>query len=95
MKSLQHPGFILLQRISDSTKVIKNYKASGVDSAFNYILKYGVNEVRCKLLKIIYVIFEKGEVSSNFRKTPIKSIYEKCDKSECGELLSLMTLSRL
>ena len=30
------------------------------------------------------IIFEKGELPSDFRKTLIKSLYKKDDKSECG-----------
>ena len=35
-----------------------------------------------KLLKIINIIFEKGEVSSNFWQTLIKTLYNKGDKNE-------------
>ena len=31
------------------------------------------------------MIFEKGEVLTDFRKTLIKPLYEKGDKSECGK----------
>ena len=36
-----------------------------------------------KLLKIINMIFEKGEVPNDFIKTLIKPLYKKGDKSEC------------
>ena len=73
----------------------------------NKFLKYGGSEVRNKLLKIKNMIFEKGEVPNDFRKTLIKPLYKKGDKSECcnyqgislvsvsSKLLSNMILFRL
>ena len=54
----------------------KNNKASDADSVVNEFLKYGGSEVRNKLLKIKKMIFEKGEVPNNFRKTLIKLLYD-------------------
>jgi len=47
----------------------------------NDFLKYGGSEVRNKLLKIMNMIFEKGEVPNDFRKTLIKPLYKKGDES--------------
>jgi hypothetical protein len=47
----------------------KNNKASGADSVVNEFLIYGEYEVINKLLKIMNMIFEKGEVPNIFRKT--------------------------
>ena len=86
---------------------LKNNKAPGADSMINEFLKYGGSEVRNKLLKIMNMIFEKGEVPNDFRKTLIKPLYKKGDKSECrnyrgislvsvgSKLLSNMILFRL
>ena len=49
----------------------------------NEFLKYGGSEVRNKLLKIMNMIFEKGEEPNDFRKTLVKPLYKKDDKSEC------------
>ena len=49
----------------------------------NEFLKYGICEVRDKLLKIMSMIFEKGEVPSNLRKSLIKPLHKKGDKSKC------------
>jgi len=40
-------------------KGLKNNEAPGADSVVNEFLKYGVSEVRSKLLKIVKLIFEK------------------------------------
>ena len=64
-------------------KGLKNNKAPGSDSVTNEFLKYGGSEVRNKLLKIMYMILEKGEVPNDFRKALIKPLYKKGDKSEC------------
>ena len=45
-------------------------------------LKYGGSEVKNKLLKIMRMIYEKGEVPSDFTYTLIKPLYKKSDKSE-------------
>ena len=42
-------------------KGLKNNKAPGADSVVNEFLKYGDSKVRNKLLKIINIIFKKGE----------------------------------
>ena len=49
----------------------------------NEFLKYGGSKIRNKLPKIMNMIFEKGEVPNSFRKTLIKLLYKKGDKSEC------------
>ena len=49
----------------------------------NEFLKYDGSEVRNKLLKILNMVFEKEDVSNDFRKTLIKPLYKKGDKSEC------------
>ena len=53
-------------------KRLKNNKAPGADSVINEFLKYGDFKVRNKLLKIMYMLFEKEEVRSNFGITLIK-----------------------
>ena len=42
-------------------KGLKNDKAPGADSVINDFLKYGDSKVTNKLLKIMNMIFEKGE----------------------------------
>ena len=84
-------------------KGLKINKAPGADSVINEFLKYGGFEVRNKILKIMNKIFEKGEVPNDFRKTLIKPLYKKGDKSECcnywvsigSKLLGNMILFRL
>ena len=68
-----------------STKRIKkkNNKAPSADSMVNQFLTYVGCEVRSKLLKIMNIIFEKGEAANDFRKTLIKQLYKKGHKSEC------------
>ena len=73
----------------------------------NEFLKYGGPEVRNEILKIMNMIFEKGKYLNDFKKTLIKPLYKKVDKSECciyrgislvsvgGELLRNMILFRL
>ena len=46
---------------------LKNNTASVADSTGNEFLKYGGSEVRSKLLKIMNMIFEKGDLSIDFR----------------------------
>ena len=58
-------------------KWLKNNKALGADSVVNESLRYGGYGVRNKLQKIINIIFERGEVPSDFRKTLIKPLYNK------------------
>ena len=48
----------------------------------NEFLKYGGSEFRNKLLKIMNMKFE-GEVPNDFKKTLIKPLYKKGNKSEC------------
>ena len=43
----------------------------------NQFLNHGGSEVRNKLLRITNMIFEKGEVPNEFRKTLIKPQYKK------------------
>ena len=50
-----------MRRIRNSTQRIKNTKAPGADSMISEFLKFGGSEVRNKLLKIMNMIFEKGE----------------------------------
>ena len=88
-------------------KELKNNKAPGADSVINEFLKYGGSEVRNKLLESMNMIFEKGEVSNDFKKTLIKPLPKKGDKSDChnyrgislvsvgSKLLSNMILFRL
>ena len=73
----------------------------------NEFLKCGGSEVRNKLLKIMDMSFEKGEVHNDFMKTLFKPLYKIDDKSECcnyrgislvsvgSKLLSNMILFRL
>jgi len=49
----------------------------------NEFLNHGGTDFRNKLLRITNMIFEKGEVPNEFRKTLIKPQYKKGDKSEC------------
>ena len=58
-------------------KRLNNDKNPDADSIVNEFLKYGSSEVRNKLLQIVNIIFEKGEVFKDFRKTLIKSLYKK------------------
>ena len=95
------------EELATVLKGLKNNKAPGADSMINEFLKYGGPEVRNKLLKIMNMIFEKGKVPNDFRKTLIKPLYKKGDKSECrnyrgvslvsvgSKLLSNMILFRL
>ena len=71
-------------RVSDGTKWIKNNKAPGADSFVNEFLKYIDSEVGNQILEIMNAIFEKGEVPSDFKKILIKPLYNKGDKSDCG-----------
>ena len=72
------------EELATVLKGLENNKAPGADSVANELLKYGGSEVRNKLLKIMNIIFEKGEVPSVFRKILIKPLYKKGDKNECG-----------
>ena len=59
----------------------------------NKFLKYGGSEVRNKLLKIMKRIFEKREVSNEFRKPLIKPLYKRSDKSECRNYRGISLVS--
>ena len=59
----------------------------------NEFLKNGGLEVRNKLLKIMNMVFEKGEVPNDFRETLIKPLYQKGDKSECRNYRSISLVS--
>ena len=63
-------------------KGLKNNKAPCADSVINEFFKYGGTDVRSKLLKIMNMIFENGE-PHDFKKTLIKPLFKKSDKSEC------------
>ena len=56
-------------------------------------LIYGGSEVRNKLLKIMNMIFEKGEVPNDFKKTLIKPLYKKGGKSECRNYRGISLVS--
>ena len=56
-------------------------------------LKYGGSEVRNKLLKVSIMIFQKGKEPSDFRKTIVKPLHKKGDKSECGNYRSISLVS--
>ena len=81
------------EELATVLKGLKTNKAPGADSVVNEFLKYGGSEVRNKLLKIMKLIFEKGEVPNDFRKTLIKPLYKKGVKSECRDYrgISLIT----
>ena len=70
------------EELATVLKGLKNNKAPDADSVINEFLKYGGSEVRNKLMKIRSMIFEKGEVPNDFRKTLIKPLYKNGDKSE-------------
>ena len=59
----------------------------------NEFFKYGDSEVRNELLKIISMVFGKGEVPNDFRKTLIKPLFKKGDKSECGNYRGINRVS--
>ena len=59
----------------------------------NKFLKYGGSEARNKLLKIMNMIFEKGEVPNDFRKNLITLLYKKGDKSECRNCQGISLVS--
>jgi hypothetical protein len=61
-------------------KRLKNNKAPGADRVVNEFLKYAL-EVENKLLKIMNMIFLKGEVTSDFWSILIKPLCNKGDKS--------------
>ena len=59
----------------------------------NEFLKYNGSELRNKLLKIMNMIFEKGEVPSDFRITLIKALYKIGYNNECGNYCGISLLS--
>jgi len=61
---------------------MKNNKASGVNSEVNKFFNYCGCEFRYRLLKVMNMIFEKGEVSCGFGKNTMKLLYKKSNKSE-------------
>ena len=75
--------FVSEEELATVLKEFQNNKAPYADSVINAFLKYGGSVVRNKLLKIMNMIFEKEEVPNDFRKTLIKPLYKKGDKSEC------------
>ena len=72
-------------------KGIKNDQASDTDRVANEFIEYNGYEVRNNLLEIM--IFEKGEVPSEFRKTLIKPLHKKGDESECGRYRGVSLVS--
>jgi hypothetical protein len=56
-------------------------------------LKHGGYYVRNKLLKITNMILEKEEVPSDFRKTLIKPLHNKGDRSEFGNYTGISLVS--
>ena len=71
------------KELTTALKELKNYKAPGADSLESEFLKYGGSEVRNKLLKIMNMIFEKGEVTKDFRKTIAKPLHKKGVANYC------------
>ena len=71
---------------------LKNNKAPGADSVVHDFLKYGGFEVRNYLLKIMNMILKKGEVTI-LRKTLIRPLYKKGDKSERGNYRGIILVS--
>ena len=70
------------EELATVLKRLTNNRALSADSVINDFLKYSGSAVKNKLLKIMNLIFEKGEVPNNFRKTLIKPLDKKGDKSE-------------
>ena len=70
------------EELVKALKGLKNNNAPSGDSVINKFLKYGGTEARNKPLKIINLIFEKGEVPNDFRKTLIEPLYKKGNKIE-------------
>ena len=65
------------EELATVLKGLKNNKARGADSVVNDFLKYGGSGVKIKLLEIMNMIFEKGEVHNDFRKTLINPYIRK------------------
>ena len=76
--------FSFYEELATLLKGLKHNKTSGTDTMVNEFLKCCGPEVRNKLWKIVGMIFEKGEVPSDFRKPLIEPLYKKGDKSKCG-----------
>jgi len=81
------------EELATVLKELTNNKAPGADSVISEFIKYGGSEVRNKLLNIMNMIFEKGEVPNDFRKTLIKPLYKKGDKSECRNYRGIILVS--
>ena len=81
------------EELATILKGLKNDKAPGANSVINEFLKYDVSEVRNKLLKIMNMIFEKGKVPNDFKKTLIKPMHKKSDKSECRNYRGISLVS--
>ena len=60
------------EELATVLKGLINNEALGADSVAKDFVKYGGSEIRNKLLKIMNMIFEKGEVLNDFRETLIK-----------------------
>ena len=58
-------------------KELKNNDSSGVDSMVNGFLKHGGYKARIPILKITGIIFEKAEVSRDFKRTLSRTLYKK------------------
>ena len=56
------------EELATELKELQNNKDPGADNVVYEFLKYGGSEVRNKIMNMI---FEKGEVCSNFRETLI------------------------
>jgi hypothetical protein len=81
------------EELTTVLKGLKNKKAPAADGVVNEFIKHGGSEVANKLLKIMNMIFEQGEVPNDFRKTLIKPLYKKGDKSECGNYRGISLVS--
>ena len=86
-------GLFSEEGLATVLKGFKNIKALGADSVTNEFLKYGGSEVKNKQLKIMSMIFEKGEVPNDFRKTLTKPLYKEGDKSECRNYRGISMVS--
>ena len=84
------------EKLATVLKGLQNNKASEAYSMIKEFLKYGGSEVRNKLLKTMNKNFEKGEVPNDLRKTLIKPLYKKSDKSGCRNYrgISLVSVGR-
>jgi hypothetical protein len=65
------------EELATALKGFKNNKAPVAESVVNEFLKYGGSEIESKLLKIVNRIFEKGEVTNNYKKTLINHCISK------------------